>query len=86
MKLHTGLGGWVVPTGIAKQRDVVPSDTTTFTPSNIYTGSGGSIAIVTVYDDTVVTYDNVNPGEWWAMMAVKIMATGTTATGIKRGR
>ena len=63
---------------------ITPSDVTVYTPPllGLYTGAGGAIAVVLV-DGSAVTIANAPAGQWWPISNIsKVMATGTTATGL----
>jgi len=67
------------------------SEPADITPSNdddlpnpvraIFPGVGGDIK-VTTHAGKTVTYPNVIGGQWFAVMAVKVFDTGTTATNL----
>lgn len=62
---------------------VTPSDATVYTPRFRFltVGTGGNVTIVTARGNTV-TIPNVQDGGFVWDEASKVMATGTTATGI----
>lgn len=68
-------------------RVVAPSDSTDLAlngvyPRAIYVGGAGNLAVVSVDDEAAVTLNGIATGVAHAIAAKKIMATGTTATGI----
>jgi hypothetical protein len=60
---------------------ITPSDTAGNTAAALWTGSGGSIAVVTEAG-TTLTFGNVPAGSYLNQRVQKVLATGTTATGI----
>lgn len=62
---------------------VTPSDTTVLAkPSHwIMVTAAGNVA-VTLLNGNTITFPGLQPGNFYAIQASKIMATGTTATGI----
>lgn len=62
---------------------VTPSDTTVLAkPSHwIMVTVAGNVA-VTLLNGAVITFPGLQPGNFYAIQASKIMSTGTTATGI----
>ena len=65
-------------------RAVTPNDTTplVFVCKALYVGSGGNLAIMASEDTAAVTLTNVQSGSIIPVRARRVMATGTTATGI----
>lgn len=62
---------------------VTTSDSTTFNPSVVFTGSGGIIRVTTA-QGTDATFTNVQPGAILPLQVIKVWATTTTATGLLR--
>jgi len=62
---------------------VTPSDTAVLptTPRAIYVGNGGDLA-VEMQGGQNVTYANIQGGTVMAIRALRVLQTGTTATGI----
>jgi hypothetical protein len=65
-------------------RAVTPNDTTplVFVCKALYVGTGGNVAIMASEDTAAVTLTNVQSGSIIPVRARRVMATGTTATGI----
>lgn len=62
---------------------VTPSDATMFSPSAIYVGGTGNVAVVTANGDAA-TFANVVSGGMLPVQVIKVMSTGTSATSIVR--
>lgn len=62
---------------------VTPSDTDTFTPSVIYTGSGGIIRVMTA-QGTDVTFNATQAGSVLPLQVIRVYSTTTSATNIVR--
>lgn len=64
---------------------VTPSDTTdlSYTTRAIWCETAGTVA---VQNNGVTQTYTLLPNDWYAIKAQRILATGTTATGIKVGR
>lgn len=60
---------------------VTPSDATVIAFRGLYIGGSGNVAVVTQAGNTV-TFPNMNAGQTYPIMGTKVLATGTTATGI----
>jgi len=56
---------------------------TVFNPGRIYVGQGGTVvlAVADTTDSTTVTFPNVPTGTVIPVLAQRVNATGTTATG-----
>jgi hypothetical protein len=65
-------------------RAVTPNDTDplVFVCKALYVGTGGNVAIMASEDTAAVTLTNVQSGSIIPVRALRVMATGTTATGI----
>lgn len=63
---------------------VTPDDNTDLALATraIYTGAGGSIALILVEDSVAVTFASLPAGMILPVRAARIKSTGTTATGI----
>lgn len=64
---------------------IVPSDTATIGPTKaIFNGNATACTIVmTLANDTAsVTWQNVQPGSWMPVRAVRVFTTGTTCSGL----
>ena len=63
---------------------ITPSDTVELNPvpKAIYVGTGGNIALQGVNSTTSVIFKNVANGQIIDVRALKVLATGTTATDI----
>lgn len=63
---------------------VVPSDSTDLpnTCRSLYVGTGGSVAVQPAGGGAAVTFTNVPNGSVLPVRASRVMATGTTASGI----
>ena len=59
---------------------VTPNDSTTFNPSNLYIGTGGTVKIVDALGNTS-TFTNIPDGSILPVLVSKIFATDTTASG-----
>jgi len=62
---------------------VTTSDTTTFPPSVIYAGSGGTVRVMTA-QGTDVTFSSLQPGAILPLQVIRVYASTTTATNIVR--
>lgn len=62
---------------------VTPSDGNNFQPSVIYTGSGGTIRVLTA-EGTDITFTNLATGSILPLRVVRVFSTITTASGIIR--
>lgn len=60
--------------------NISSSDSVTFDLGSVYVGYGGTVVLITA-DDETVTFGNVQAGSVVPVLAKKILATGTTATG-----
>ena len=61
---------------------VSPSDSATLTGvRSLYLGTAGDVRVTLVGSDTPVTFED-HPAGYMPIRARKVMATGTTATGI----
>lgn len=65
-------------------RAVTPNDSTplVFVAKALYVGTGGNVAIMASEDTAAVTLTNVASGSIIPVRALRVMATGTTATNI----
>jgi hypothetical protein len=65
-------------------RAVTPSDTVplVYVAKALYVGTGGNVAIMASEDADAVTLTNVQSGTIVPVRARRVMATGTTASGI----
>lgn len=63
---------------------VTPNDSTDLTnlPKAIYVGTGGSLVVRLADDSTNVTLSNVADGSLLPLRVKRVIATGTTASGI----
>lgn len=63
--------------------EITPSDTLdlTFATRALYVGGGGNLK-VRMLDGTLVTFANTQAGAQYAMRVDRVLATGTTASGI----
>lgn len=63
---------------------ITPDDGTdlSVTTRAIYTGAGGTIALILSGDTASLAFSNVPAGVWWPIEAKRVLATGTTATGM----
>lgn len=75
-----GRSAWLARGGF----DITPHDTDMLaSPAyGIYVGVSGNIA-VTHEDGSEVVYTGVAGGMWFPVVAIRVKATGTTATGLK---
>ncbi len=71
----------VPPSGAAA---VTPSDVTTFEPSQIYVGGAGNVTVKPAAGGAVVLFTAPPVGSILPVLAVQVMATGTTATAMVR--
>lgn len=62
---------------------VTPNDGNNFEPSVIYTGTGGTIRVLTA-EGTDVTFNNALSGSILPVRVVRVWATNTTATSMVR--
>jgi hypothetical protein len=62
---------------------VTTSDTVRFSPSVIYTGSGGTIRVRTA-EGSDVTFQSLQPGAILPLRVIQVFASTTTATNIVR--
>lgn len=60
---------------------ITPSDTASIAAASLWTGSGGTISVVTEAG-TTVAFANVPAGTVLRLRVTKVRATGTSATGI----
>lgn len=60
---------------------VTPSDVTDLNGAALYIGTGGDVAVESE-NGNQVTFQNVDDGSWMPIRVNKVLATGTTATGI----
>jgi hypothetical protein len=51
----------------------------------IYIGTSGNLSVLFVGDSAPVTLSNLSSGFWHPMQVEKVLAAGTTATGIVAG-
>ena len=58
---------------------VTKSDSTVLTPSTLYVGGAGDVAVTTV-NGNVVTFSAVPAGTILPILVTKVMSTNTTAT------
>jgi hypothetical protein len=63
--------------------DLSPSDTDTFTPSVIYCGGGGSVAVTTAQGSDV-TFTGLPPGAIIPVQVIRVYSTGTSTSGLLR--
>lgn len=71
--------GEVIPTGVMS---ITPSDSTVLDLVGfVVTGSTGNVAVIDGYGVTT-TIAVGTAGDRWALKVSKVLATGTTATGI----
>ena len=63
---------------------ITASDSTVFVPSTIYVGTAGNVAIARSADGVTVIFTNLSAGAVVPCRAVKVLATGTTASGLVR--
>lgn len=61
---------------------ITPNDSTSFSASTLYVGTGGTLQVVTAGGDTV-TFQSV-PNGFFPVKVTKVFATGTTASNIVR--
>lgn len=61
---------------------VTPNDSTEVLTRAVYVGVTGSLAFIGADDSASVTLTNLAAGIWHPIRARRILATGTTATGI----
>ena len=62
---------------------VTPSDSATFSPSVVYVGTSGNVAVTTAAGDSV-TFTNVQSGGVIPVRIKAVLATGTTASNLVR--
>lgn len=76
-------------TALREVESVTPSDTTDLPGAAaraLYVGVSGNVALIPRDGEAAVTLNGLAAGVWHHVAARRILATGTTATGILIGR
>lgn len=63
---------------------ITASDSTEYDPPlrSVYVGGAGHVAVLAIGDTVAVTFSNVPTGGYVLAQVTKVLATGTTATGL----